>query len=289
MNTLPDRDEPNPFAAPESGFQTPRGATDSARVVQLNVEDVVSTSWAIFRRRGGAVMALFWGMVILNVLMRMGLGGLPRMLGVILRDPETIRFLNVMVSIASEILSIWLSVGMNRALLKLARNEPVEFAELTRGGPYLLTIVLGWVAIWAMLALPSLLVLSTIGMVLEAPSLGGLLGSGLMSMGALAVGFYVLTRLYYFMLVCLDENTGVLDSLRGSWEATRGNLSGLILVAMAQLAINLVGILLLCVGVLVTLPFTSLINTVTYLKLFEGRWTYIPSDPKPIADPDRSA
>jgi hypothetical protein len=65
----------------------------------------------------------------------------------------------------------------------------------------------------------------------------------------------------------LDQNAGVIDSLRDSWEATRGRVATLILVFMLSFALILGGLLACLVGFLVTGPFTSLMLAVAYLSL----------------------
>lgn len=288
MNTLPDRDEPNPFAPPESGFQSLGGRIDSAWTGDLNVEDVVRTSWGLLRLRPGKVIGFVWGVMVLNWLMQLGLRSLPRMLEPVVRDPITIQLASFTASIASMILSTWLSIGLYRAMLKLVRGEPVEFAEVTRGGPYLLTVILGWVVICLMIALPATVIGGTVAVIVNAsePPLGIILGLGLLSLAAVVFMFYLFLRLSYFMLVCLDHDTGVMDSLRGSWQATRGNVANLILIGMVQVAINLMGFLFLCVGLIVTLPLTQLVYIVTYNTLSGWRAGSKEAEPKMTSDTD---
>ena len=50
----------------------------------------------------------------------------------------------------------------------------------------------------------------------------------------------------------------MLESLRMSMKLTRGRVSTLLLVHLAQFTINVAGLLVCCLGLFVTLPLTSL-------------------------------
>jgi uncharacterized membrane protein len=78
---------------------------------------------------------------------------------------------------------------------------------------------------------------------------------------------YVGARFSQFHYMILDQNAGVIDSLRDSWEATRGRVSTLILVFMLAFSLILGGLLACLVGLLFTGPFTSLMLAVAYLSL----------------------
>ena len=77
----------------------------------------------------------------------------------------------------------------------------------------------------------------------------------------------------------------MLESHRLSWELTRGRAATVFLVYLAQLTINLAGLLTFYVGLFVTLPMTSLVTAVTYNALCGHPEATVPPEPK-TADED---
>ncbi len=290
MDTFPDRNDRNPFTPPESGFATLGGPVAIGRYGRFDVDDVVRTSWALFKQNPWRVITLVIGVGILNWLMQFGLGMIPNLSAPIIRDATVVRILSVFASLASMILSIWLSIGLNRALLRYARSEPVEFSEVGNGGPYLLTVILGSLAMGLIMVVPATVLGGGIAFVMysDPPSGPVLAILGVLGLASLLTMIYVLIRLNYFMFICFDHDTGVIDSLRGSWEATKGRVVTLILISLAQMAINLLGMLALCVGLFVTVPLTSLMYTVTYDKMVGGPPAIDLGEVKPGTDPDWS-
>ena len=97
-----------------------------------------------------------------------------------------------------------------------------------------------------------------------------------------AAFFAVTIRLGQFPYLIIDRGEGVLDSLRMSMRLTRGRATTVFLVYLAQLTINLAGLLAFNVGLLLTLPMTSLLSAVTYHALCG------PPDPADRSEGDRS-
>jgi hypothetical protein len=168
------------------------------------------------------------------------------------------------------IFSTWLTIGQNLALLRIGRGEPQALEQVFRGGRFVLTTMLAGVVFVILLGL--------IGAVnlIWVPILAGLVGTGAPMMVlviALAVviafisGGYVAARFSQFHFMIIDQNAGVIDSLRFSWESTRGCVGTLFLVFTLLFVINLAGLLACLVGVLFTAPFTSLMLAVAYLSL----------------------
>ena len=95
-------------------------------------------------------------------------------------------------------------------------------------------------------------------------------------------------RLGQFPFLIIDRDAGVLESHRLSWELTRGRAATVFLVYLAQLTINLAGLLTFYVGLFVTLPLTSLVTAVTYNALCGHPAATVPPRPG-TADEDGPA
>jgi hypothetical protein len=211
-----------------------------------------------------------------------------------LADPTVTPFLSFLSFLALILVPAWMWLGQGLSMLRLVRMEPVTVQDLFRGGPYLLTTLLAAGAYLAIAAIPILLIY---GSTLTLVALGGgdplvaavwrllppqtpptvaqiesslivMLGLALAMLAlAYAAFFAVRVRLRLFAFVILDRGAGVAESLRTSMQLSRGRSSSLVLIHLAQFTINLAGLLLCCLGLFVTLPFTGLISAVTYNAL----------------------
>ena len=251
-------------------------------------------AWSIFSASWPACLVLYWGAAaawwLLTNLLVLFLAGLNLSIG----DPTVTPFLEFVRFLGIFLIPAWLWIGRGIAVLKIARGQTATPRDLFNGGPYLLTTLLAVGIFLSITAVPCLLVY---GLAEGLGALGGgdsLVGSvrhlfpaatpvivaeyesRLLILLAILVGlaalsyaafFAVRVRLRPFPLLVLDRGAGVLESLRTSMELTRGRAVPLFLVHLAQFSINLAGLLVGCVGLLVSLPLTSLISAVTYEAL----------------------
>jgi hypothetical protein len=168
------------------------------------------------------------------------------------------------------VLNVWLSIGQCLALLGLARGEHSVFDRIVHGGRYLLTTILAGLVFLAILALSALIYVFWIPIL--AALFGGWHGPVLVLLvllisGAFVTSLILAARFSQFGYFILDTNAGVIQSLQGSWEATRGHVMTLFMVYGSVGLINLGGVLACFVGLLFAAPFTGLLLAVAYLSL----------------------
>jgi hypothetical protein len=80
-------------------------------------------------------------------------------------------------------------------------------------------------------------------------------------------GIIFLIRLWFVAFVIVDEGVGPLDALQRSWDITRGYALDLFLLFIILCGLNLLGVICLGVGLLVTLPISGLALAFTYRTL----------------------
>lgn len=80
-------------------------------------------------------------------------------------------------------------------------------------------------------------------------------------------GLYLITRLAIFNFALIDENLLPLDSIKRSWELTRGHFWQMFLAGVIIVAINIVGAMLFGVGILVSSPLSFLFSAFIYDRL----------------------
>ncbi len=69
-------------------------------------------------------------------------------------------------------------------------------------------------------------------------------------------GIYLSVRWYLFPWVLVDKGVGPFEALRQSWEMTRGSFWNLFLLGFLLCLINILGMMALLIGLLVTIPLT---------------------------------
>lgn len=80
-------------------------------------------------------------------------------------------------------------------------------------------------------------------------------------------GIYLALRLQFYAAFIVDEDAGIIDSLKRSWEITRGETMELFLLMLAMCGICLLGIILLGIGIFVAIPLTYMMYCYVYRKL----------------------
>jgi uncharacterized membrane protein len=88
-------------------------------------------------------------------------------------------------------------------------------------------------------------------------------------------GIYFAIRFYLFIYFIVDKKAGIIESLKRSWEITKGQAWNLFLFNLVLLAINLLGAICLLIGLLVTIPISELATAFVYRKLLSQSQSYV--------------
>jgi hypothetical protein len=222
-------------------------------------------------------------------------------ISVLAGDRDLLPFLEFVHFVGVFVIPAWIFwLGRNLGLLKIARREPVPPDTLFQCGPHLLTFLLAA----AILASPCLIIYASAEALLALEGDGSLVSlirivlagkppippeqsmirfllAGRLPLApseyenrmnvllavvglAYAAFFAVRVRLGQFPFLIIDRGADVQESLLGSMELTRGRVATVFLIYLAQVAIDLAGLLLCCVGPFITMPLNGLISAVTY-------------------------
>jgi membrane-anchored glycerophosphoryl diester phosphodiesterase (GDPDase) len=74
-------------------------------------------------------------------------------------------------------------------------------------------------------------------------------------------------RLGFFDYLIVDKNSKIIESLKKSWEITKGNVWNLFLLYILLGLINLLGVFALIIGLFWSIPTTMIAETFVYRKL----------------------
>lgn len=80
-------------------------------------------------------------------------------------------------------------------------------------------------------------------------------------------GIYLGLRLQFFMAFIVEEDAGIIESLKRSWEITRGQVMSLFWLMLAMIGFFLLGVILLGIGVFVAIPLIYMMLCYVFRKL----------------------
>ncbi|MDX1530465.1 MAG: hypothetical protein R3362_02970 [Rhodothermales bacterium] len=195
----------------------------------LSIGHLFSRSWPVFKAHLGLVVGVF---LVVTLLTNLGNNDGPAT-GESMGD-------NVL-SLISFVIAGPLLAGGYAILLRLHRGEPTSFSELFDGFQEF-GRAFGVYALYVIAVFVGLLLLVVPGIVL-------------------AVGLWPA-----FFLV-MEDDLGVVDTLREAWELTRGYRGQLFLLGVVLFLFVLLGLLALIIGIVFTGAFAMLVTAAAYDEL----------------------
>ncbi|MGM9759409.1 MAG: hypothetical protein ACI30I_04745, partial [Parabacteroides sp.] len=80
-------------------------------------------------------------------------------------------------------------------------------------------------------------------------------------------GIYVAIRFQFYSMYILEQDMNAIEALKQSWQLTKNQTMPLLLLALTQIGITLVGFLLLIIGVFVAIPLIYAMYIVAFRQL----------------------
>jgi hypothetical protein len=272
----PGRDPfPNPYAAPEADLTAPAGPyvlPGRAAVEPFSIDSVLRRAWRAYKGNLGVTIAVVFTLQVLNFGFGQGIESITGRLRDQGAGPAGVAAVTGLLYLVDIVVVLWLTAGQSLALLKVMRGQGATFGDLFRGGRFFARII--GASILFVLALAPVLVVAAVPAVVAVAAGGGRADVwvsllGIVASVVLAVVLFVAIsmRLSQYLYVLIDRDCGIVDSLRGSAEITRGHVVELIGVSMTAGLIGMSGLLALCVGVVFTYPLAMLIMAAAYDSL----------------------
>jgi hypothetical protein len=179
-----------------------------------------------------------------------------------------------------------LQAGMTIVSLRQLKGRGWTFGDFFSGFQWAGSIIANQLLI-GLVALPCLIPLFAAAVIADQPGRGAgkdeavLVALGLGLVGLLALCYFGLRISFFALPLIIDRSCGPVEAIRGSWVLTRGHFWPLFGVAMLLGLINLGGALPLLVGLLATVPLTSLVSNAGYL-LIAGTRPPLPGPRSPV-------
>jgi uncharacterized membrane protein len=151
------------------------------------------------------------------------------------------RLLHIALALAAVVFQLYLATGQTIFFLKVARRQPASLGDLFAGGPFLLRM-LGNTLVFV--------IAMYIGLIL-----------------CIVPGFLIALMYWPYAYVLVDQDPPGIGALTRSKEITSGNWIAVILLALASLGFQILGLLACVVGLLFTTPFVMLLFAVAYCRM----------------------
>lgn len=241
----------------------------------LSPNGALKTGWALTRKHFIVMLGLLLGIMVLSWIISM-VGG---------NDVFSFRYW--IISLVNLILPIWLGASLNKIMLNAYAGEEPSFSvfgDMFRklGGLIGLNLLVGIVS-----ALPVI-----IGFIIWIAGLGASLAVtdfsdpyemgyalGAMFSGTTGIVFIILGLLSLYLTLRLmfavyayvdDFSVGVFGAIQRSWSMTHGNMVKIILCFLMMVVLNLIGLVVLIVGILVTLIISGFMMVAMYEQIKES-------------------
>lgn len=264
--TLPS----NPYAPPEAELSTPpRFEPTESTGRPFSADEVLARSWEIFKAQMGTVFGVVIVPLLIDLLYQFA--G-QRMAETVDQQSAMGRLAEVMFTLSGVLIRIWLACGSTMALIKIARGDEAQVSDVFHGGPYVLRTIgasllygLGLFPVFALMFAPA-------GLLYLAGNLTAALVAAVVGfLASMAAALLTAARFYQYTYLIIDQDAGVVESLRRSFQITRGHtltLVGLFLIAMV---VGVGGVLLCFVGYFFTMSWSLLLLACVYVALIRER------------------
>ena len=154
---------------------------------------------------------------------------------------ETIGISSIIVCILSLFLLCLFMMGYLKNCLQTLDGEEPQFSAYGQVSRKLLSFLVAYIILG---------IIITIGVILF-----------------IAPGIYLGLRLQFFYAFIVDDDAGIIDSFKRSWNITKGYSLKLFILFLIMLLIYIIGYLAVIIGIFVAIPLIVLMYGYTYRKL----------------------
>lgn len=154
------------------------------------------------------------------------------------------RLTNITVAIVVLIIQMIVSIGLTKIAIKFASNQKGEIKDLYNHYPLFFKYLAGSILTG---------IITVIGFIL-----------------LIIPGIIFSLKLQFVSYLIIDKGMGPIEAIKRSWAMTKGNVWNLFLLSLITTGLNILGALALLIGLLWTIPTTSIATAYVYKKLSQN-------------------
>jgi hypothetical protein len=227
----------------------------------FSISETLSTAWAIAKKNAWIVMGFtavqFVVMFVFTTIMAFFLS-------------QTSATGTIIENVSIQLVDTFIAVAMYQVFFKLLDDEgEIEFPDFVPNflkaiNFLLVKLIMGAIAVVIISVLAGLYFMNTPDIDTSNPISWKMLPILVLIIIPI---FYMTIRLFFVLCFIVDQESGSTEAISQSWTITRGNFWALFSLFLVILGINILGALALFVGLLFTIPFSSLILMVAYRQM----------------------
>jgi len=153
----------------------------------------------------------------------------------------TIRFTGIAVALLSLVFSLLFSLGYTKNLFQTLDGEEPQFSAYGQQSRKIITLFVASL-IYALIVI---------------------IGAALL----IVPGIYLSIRLQFFVAAIVEEDAGIIASLKRSWEISRGQVMPLLIFLLVSKGLSIFGLAFFVIGFFVTFPLAGLMYCNVFRKL----------------------
>lgn len=246
---------PSPAAADDNPFATPAPTDDFQsglvnRVApwpnpRMQSAYSISCAWELFKRHALVMIGAFLLVQVISRFLQavqeqtqIALAGIQR------GNPNDVAVgiaAIVFVMLLRIFVQTFVSIGLVRIYLEIARGGTPNFGLLFSGGPWLLRCFGATILYWLMVVVG--------GIALIVP------------------GIYLGMRFWPYMHFIVDKECSIGEAFSQSSVATQHNMGETLIMMLIAVGMLVLGFVMLCLGLLITMPIVGLAWTIAYLMI----------------------
>jgi hypothetical protein len=260
---------------------------------ELSLGSVLSIAWERFKQNAAVALicvliagGISLGLAVLGSVVQelfKGIAGLSGSQGAIIAVSGLIQ---IIMSLVSWVVGVWLKVGLVVVFLKMARGEEPEIGEVFRQGRFVLpAMIAGLLLQLAQAVVPLLFGGVGVGLLvggLKVPAFV-VIGIGVLLGIAIAVVVYLGTIVWLYALV--DRDLGIVASITEAWGLAQGHWGEIFLWLLIQIGLGFVILFTCGLGLLVVQPVIMIGTALIYDHLQGRPWPGAEADHGPAAAP----
>jgi len=211
----------------------------------FSIKEAIKYGWKATKEHLVFLVSLIVGIFILNV----GLGYAEKLF-----EPAGNNLMGFVFSVVSLLVGFLISIGLIYITLKIYDENKATYKDLLEPAPLLWRFI-GASVVYLLIVIAGFILLIVPGII-----------------------WAIKYKFYKYALI--DEKLGIMDSIRKSGDITKGEKWHIFLFGLVLGLLNLLGALVLLVGLFVTIPITIMATVYVYRKLLHRELVSVPEKPK---------
>jgi len=230
--------------------------------MEISKKEIIVSSWKIMKSHLPLMIAIVLFIITLNIILSIVQ---EKLLG-------TATYQSIIFVIASYLFLMGLNLGLLRICLNMINKVDVDFSLLFGSFHMLIPYTLATI-----FYLAALLVAASPGMILfiistsvDLENLSMATGSVPAILSTLLIiipAIYLSVRLQFYEYFLIDEECGILDSIKKSADISKGYVLELFILGVVLALIVLISIIPLGLGLILSIPLSTVATGYVYLKL----------------------